>query len=62
MVMKVELPMLLKDRLRSLGIYTGAKLTMLKVSRRKQLFLVQAGGGKVALDRELAAGIRVLPT
>jgi Fe2+ transport system protein FeoA len=61
-VMKVELPMLLKERLRSLGIYTGAKFSVLKVVRGKKIFLVQAGGAKIALDLELAQGIRVCRT
>ena len=61
-VIKVELPMLLKERLRSLGIYTGAKFAVLKRSLRKKVFLVQTGGAKVALDSELAAGIKVLKT
>ncbi len=61
-VMKVELPMLLKERLRSLGIYTGAKFVMLKTSFRKKVFLIQTGGAKVALDYELAEGVRVLKT
>lgn len=61
-VMKVELPMLLKERVRSLGIYTGAKFTMLKISFKKKVFLIQTGGSKVALDKETAEGIRVLKT
>ena len=61
-VIKVELPMLLKERLRSLGIFTGVKFAVLKASRRKKIFLIQTGGAKVAIDGELAAGIRVLKT
>ena len=61
-VIKVDLPILLKERLRSLGLYTGAKFTVLKASRRKQVFLIQAGGAKFALNHELAAGVRVLRT
>lgn len=60
--MKVELPMLLKERLRSLGLYTGAKFSVLKTSFRKKVFLIQTGASKVALDRETAEGIRVLKT
>ncbi|MCI9010432.1 MAG: ferrous iron transport protein A [Clostridia bacterium] len=61
-VIKVELPMLLKERLRSLGIYMGAKFVVLKTSFKKKVFLIQTGGCKVALDFELAEGIRVLKT
>ena len=46
-VLKVELPVLLKERLRSLGVFTGAKLTVLKVSGRKKIRLIQAGHAKV---------------
>lgn len=61
-VIKVELPMLFKERLRSLGIYTGAKFIVLKTSFKKKVFLIQTGGSKIVLDSELAAGIRVLRT
>ena len=61
-VMKVELPMLLKERLHSLGIYTGAKFVVLKASLRKRVFLIQSGGSKIVLDCELAEGVRVLKT
>ena len=61
-VIKVELSMLLKERLRSLGIYTGAKFVVLKTSFKKKVFLIQTGGSKIALDSELASGIRVLKT
>ena len=58
-VLKVELPVLLKERWRSLGVFTGAKLTVLKVSGRKKIRLIQAGSAKVALDGETASGIKV---
>jgi len=58
-VLKVELPVLLKERLRSLGVFTGAKLTVLKVYGRKKIRLIQAGSAKVALDGETASGIKV---
>ena len=58
-VLKVELPVLLKERLRSLGVFTGAKLTVLKVSGRKKIRLIQAGSAKVALDGVPASGIQV---
>ena len=58
-VLKVELPVLLKERLRSLGVFTGAKLTVLKVSGRKKIRLIQAGSANVALDGETASGIKV---
>ena len=58
-MLKVELPVLLKERLRSLGVFTGAKLTVLKVSGRKKIRLIQAGSAKVALDGETASGIKV---
>ncbi len=58
-VLKVELPMLLKERLRSLGIFTGARLKLLKGSPKKGNWLLQVGSAHVALDRETAAGIKL---
>ena len=57
--MKVDLPMLLKERLRALRLYSGAKFTVLKVSLKKGVFLGEAGGSKFALGREVAEGVRV---
>lgn len=64
MVLKVTLPQLLRERLRSLGIFTGERLLLLKVSARKNLYLVQVlrSGAKVAVDGETAAGITVWQT
>lgn len=61
-VLKVDLPMLLKARLHSLGIFTGTKFSVLKVSLRKKTYLLQAGSAKVAIDGETARGIRVWKT
>lgn len=58
-VLKVELPVLLKERLRAVGIFTGSKLLVLKVSGKKNVRLVQAGSAKIALDGETAAGIKI---
>ena len=58
-VLKVEHPDPVRERLRYLGIYTGAKIVLLKASFFKKTYLVQAGGAKVALGREVALGIRV---
>lgn len=59
MVLKIECSEVLRSRLRALGIYTGAKILLLKASRFKKSFLVQAGSGKIALGKEVAAGVRV---
>lgn len=59
MVLKIEGLEALRSRLRALGIYTGAKVLLLKASRFKKCFLVQAGSGKIALGKEVAAGVRV---
>lgn len=63
-VLTVELSRLLKERLRALGVFTGEKLLLLKVSRRKKIFIVQTlrGGTKLALDKETAAGIKIWRT
>ncbi|MDE5897131.1 MAG: ferrous iron transport protein A [Clostridia bacterium] len=58
-VLKVDLPVLLKERLRSLGVFTGAKLSVLKVSGKKNVRLIQVGSAKIVLDGETAAGIRI---
>lgn len=58
-VLKVELPVLLKERLRSLGIFTGAKFTMLKTISRKNAFLIEVGSTRVAIDGETAAGVSI---
>ncbi|MDE7296175.1 MAG: ferrous iron transport protein A [Clostridia bacterium] len=58
-VLKVELPVLLKERLRSLGIFTGAKLKLLKGSPKRGTWLLQVGSAHVALDGETAAGIKL---
>lgn len=58
-VLKVELPVLLKERLRSLGIFTGAKFRLLKGSKKRGAWLLQVGSAHVALDGETAAGIRL---
>ena len=61
-VLKVELPMLLKERLRALRVYSGARVTVLKVSVRKGTFLIESGSGKIALGRDVAEGVRVWRT
>ena len=58
-VWKVEQPAPMRERLRFLGVYAGAKITVLKVSLFKRSYLVQAGSAKVALGREVAEGVRV---
>ena len=61
-VLKVDLPILLKERLRALRISAGAKLTVLKVSVRKGTYLIESGSGEVALGRDVAEGIRIWKT
>lgn len=58
-VLKVDLPASVRERLRALGIFTGAKICLLKISWLKKTFLVQAGESRVALGRQAAAAIRV---
>ncbi len=61
-VLKVTQDEAVRERLRALGIYTGAKIRLLKVSLFKRTFLLQAGSSKVALGREVAAGVRIWAT
>ena len=58
-VLKVEHDDELRARLASLGIYTGAKLTLLKVSPLRHTYLVLAGSTRTALSREVAEGVRI---
>ncbi len=59
-VLKVELEEELKSRLAALRIYAGAKIVVLKMSRKT--CLVQAGNGRVAMERGVAQGVRVWRT
>lgn len=61
-VLKVELPDAVRDRLRFLNVYKGANIVLLKVSFRKKTYLLQARSAKFALDRQTAEGIRVWRT
>ncbi len=61
-VLKVELERELRERLLSLQIHAGAKLLVLKVSPFRRVWIVQAGSGKIAMDRETAQGVRVWRT
>ena len=63
-VLTVQTALLTKERLRALGIYTGEKLSMLKISRKKKVFVLQAvrSGTKAAIDFETAAGIKIWKT
>ena len=58
-VLKVTHDEAVRERLRALGVYTGAKVRLLKVSLFKRTFLLQAGSSKVALGRDVAAGVRI---
>lgn len=63
-VLTVDMPLLVKERLRALGIFTGEKLCVLRVSRRKKIFVLQAlrSGTKAAIDCDTAAGIKIWKT
>ena len=61
-VLKVEGAVAVRERLRSYGLFTGAKFTLLRISMFKRTYLLQVGGTRVALERDVAAGIRVWET
>ena len=61
-VLKVELDTPERERLRALNIHVGAPIELLKVSLFKKTYLLQAKSAKVALGREVAAGIRIWKT
>lgn len=49
----------LERRLRSLHICKGEMVRLLKVSFFKKTYLVQAGGSRIALRREVAACVHI---
>ena len=59
LVQKVELEGELREKLLSLQIHAGARLTVLKVSPFRRVFVVQAGSSRLALGREVAGGVRI---
>ncbi len=61
-VLRVDLSGDEQARLRFLNVYKGANLTLLKVSRFKKTWLIQARSAKFAVRREIAEGIRVWRT
>lgn len=61
-VIRVELEEDLRARLASLRVFAGAKITLLRVSLLKHTYLVKAGSADLALEREIARGVRVWKT
>lgn len=61
-VLKVELDPPERERLRALNVHAGAPIQLLKVSLLKKTYLLQAKSAKIALGREVAAGIRIWKT
>ena len=53
-VTSVEVSPQLKERLRTLNVRPGGVIRILKVSFFKKTYLLQAGGSRVALSREVA--------
>lgn len=58
-VSAVECSPRLKERLRTLNVRAGGVIRILKVSFFKKTFLLQAGGSRVALSREVALCVGV---
>ena len=58
-VLEVSSPEPLQGRLRSLNIRSGSAIRLLKVSFFKKTFLIQAGGSKIALRKEVAACVSI---
>lgn len=61
-ILRTDVPSPIRERLRSLGVYPNAKITMMKVSPFKKTYLLRAGSSQVAMRREIAAMIRVFRT
>lgn len=49
----------LKERLRSLNIRAGGVVRLLKVSLFKRTFVVQAGGSRIAIRKEVAECVKL---
>ena len=58
-VLKVDHDEVLRARLASLGIYTGAKLTLLKASPLRHVYIVLAGSTRTALSKEVAERVHI---
>ena len=61
-VLKIELPAGVRDRLFGLDLRVGSPVCVLKVSLRKKWYVLQSGSSQFALRREAAEGIRVWKT
>ncbi len=58
-ILSVECSPRLKERLRTLNLHAGGVVRVQKVSFFKKTFLVQAGGSRVVLGREVARCVGV---
>lgn len=48
-----------KERLRALGVFSGANVRLVRVSLFKKTYLLQTSSAKVAMGRDVAEGVRV---
>ena len=58
-VLKVETGEETRDRLMALGVYSGARICLLRRSLFGHGYLVQAGSSRFAVQKEIASGVRV---
>lgn len=58
-VLKVETGEETRDRLMALGVYSGARIIVLKRSLFGHGYLIQDGSSRFAIQKEIASGVRV---
>ncbi len=51
----------LRERLKVLGIYAGARIKLLKTSFFRKTFLLSSASGKVALGKSVASEVEICP-
>ena len=58
-VLSVAAEPALRERMKILGVYAGARVKLLKSSLLRRTFLLSTGTGRAALGRSVAAGVKV---
>ncbi len=58
-VLKVECEGDLFDRLVALGVFSGAKITLLKRSFFGHGYLIEAANSRIAMEKEVAKKVRI---
>lgn len=61
LVLSVSAEPAIRERLRVLGVYHGARVKLLKTSLFKKTFLLATGTGRAALGKSVASEVEVCP-